>query len=30
LRTGKGQSWFNRISAALFGTAGGVSLLSSH
>jgi threonine/homoserine/homoserine lactone efflux protein len=28
LRSGKGQSWFNRVSAALFGTAGTVSLLS--
>ncbi|MEH6351518.1 LysE family translocator [Pseudomonas sp. 3JA] len=30
LRTGKGQSWFNRISAGLFGGAGAASLLSSH
>jgi threonine/homoserine/homoserine lactone efflux protein len=28
LRSGKGQSWFNRVSAGLFGTAGTVSLLS--
>ncbi|WP_397449010.1 LysE family translocator [Pseudomonas sp. NA-150] len=28
LRSGKGQSWFNRVSAGLFGTAGAVSLLS--
>ncbi|UVE16415.1 LysE family translocator [Pseudomonas sp. LS44] len=28
LRTGKGQVWFNRISAGLFGGAGAVSLLS--
>jgi threonine/homoserine/homoserine lactone efflux protein len=28
LRTGRGQSWFNRISAGLFGAAGTVSLLS--
>ena len=28
LRSGRGQSWFNRVSAALFGTAGTVSLLS--
>lgn len=28
LRTGKGQVWFNRISAALFGGAGTASLLS--
>jgi threonine/homoserine/homoserine lactone efflux protein len=28
LRTGKGQSWFNRISAGLFGTAGTAALLS--
>ncbi|WP_296247193.1 LysE family translocator [Pseudomonas sp. UBA4194] len=28
LRTGSGQSWFNRISAALFGTAGAVSIFS--
>ncbi|WPP01383.1 LysE family translocator [Pseudomonas sp. HR96] len=28
LRTGKGQSWFNRVSAGLFGAAGTVSLLS--
>lgn len=28
LRTGKGQVWFNRISAALFGRAGTASLLS--
>jgi threonine/homoserine/homoserine lactone efflux protein len=27
LRTGKGQSWFNRFSAGLFGGAGAVSLL---
>ncbi len=27
LRSGKGQSWFNRVSAALFGGAGVVSLL---
>ena len=28
LRSGKGQCWFNRISAALFGGAGAASLLS--
>lgn len=28
LRSGKGQAWFNRGSAALFATAGGASLLS--
>ncbi|WP_296259184.1 MULTISPECIES: LysE family translocator [unclassified Pseudomonas] len=28
LRTGKGQSWFNRISAGLFGGAGTAALLS--
>ncbi|MDE1164024.1 MAG: LysE family translocator [Pseudomonas sp.] len=28
LRSGRGQSWFNRVSAALFGGAGAVSLLS--
>ena len=28
LRSGKGQSWFNRISAGLFGVAGTASLLS--
>ncbi|TBV00695.1 LysE family translocator [Phytopseudomonas dryadis] len=28
LRSGKGQVWFNRVSAALFGAAGGASLLS--
>ncbi|HEX8591870.1 MAG TPA: LysE family translocator [Pseudomonas sp.] len=28
LRSGKGQTWFNRISAGLFGTAGAASLLS--
>ena len=28
LRSGKGQEWFNRISAALFGGAGTASLLS--
>ncbi|MNF18618.1 hypothetical protein D3C80_2228090 [compost metagenome] len=28
LRSGKGQVWFNRGSAALFATAGGASLLS--
>ncbi|SDH98209.1 LysE family translocator [Pseudomonas abietaniphila] len=28
LRTGKGQSWFNRISAGLFGTAGTAALIS--
>ncbi|MCU1728040.1 LysE family translocator [Pseudomonas sp. 7P_10.2_Bac1] len=28
LRSGKGQSWFNRISAGLFGVAGSASLLS--
>ncbi|OEC36405.1 Threonine/homoserine/homoserine lactone efflux protein [Pseudomonas cuatrocienegasensis] len=28
LRSGKGQVWFNRISAALFGGAGAASLLS--
>jgi len=28
LRSGKGQSWFNRVSAGLFGAAGTVSLLS--
>jgi threonine/homoserine/homoserine lactone efflux protein len=28
LRTGKGQTWFNRISAGLFGTAGTVALIS--
>lgn len=28
LRTGKGQNWFNRISAGLFGAAGTMSLLS--
>ncbi|MEO8493107.1 LysE family translocator [Pseudomonas sp.] len=27
LRTGKGQSWFNRVSAGLFGCAGLVSLM---
>ena len=27
LRTGKGQSWFNRFSAGLFGSAGAASLL---
>ncbi|MFJ2322247.1 MULTISPECIES: LysE family translocator [unclassified Pseudomonas] len=30
LRSGKGQSWFNRISAGLFGGAGAASLISSH
>jgi threonine/homoserine/homoserine lactone efflux protein len=30
LRSGKGQSWFNRISAGLFGSAGAASLLSNH
>ncbi|WP_434580207.1 LysE family translocator [Pseudomonas sp. Z5-35] len=30
LRSGKGQSWFNRISAGLFGSAGAASLLSTH
>ena len=29
LRTGRGQSWFNRVSAGLFATAGTVSLISS-
>ncbi|BAQ76136.1 MULTISPECIES: LysE family translocator [unclassified Pseudomonas] len=28
LRSGKGQSWFNRLSAGLFGAAGAASLLS--
>lgn len=28
LRSGKGQSWFNRVSAGLFGVAGTASLLS--
>jgi threonine/homoserine/homoserine lactone efflux protein len=28
LRTGKGQVWFNRVSAALFGGAGAASLMS--
>ncbi|MEN5151402.1 LysE family translocator [Pseudomonas orientalis] len=28
LRSGSGQSWFNRISAALFGGAGAVSLIN--
>lgn len=28
LRSGKGQSWFNRVSAGLFGAAGAASLLS--
>ena len=28
LRSGKGQSWFNRISAGLFSGAGAASLLS--
>ncbi|MBA1272335.1 LysE family translocator [Stutzerimonas azotifigens] len=28
LRTGRGQAWFNRVSAALFGGAGAASLLS--
>ncbi len=28
LRTGRGQSWFNRISAGLFGSAGTAALLS--
>ncbi|UVJ45509.1 LysE family translocator [Pseudomonas sp. LS1212] len=28
LRSGKGQSWFNRVSAGLFGGAGAASLLS--
>ncbi|MNF90239.1 hypothetical protein D3C84_727960 [compost metagenome] len=28
LRTGKGQGWFNRVSAGLFGGAGAASLLS--
>ncbi|WP_110946739.1 LysE family translocator [Pseudomonas bohemica] len=28
LRTGKGQSWFNRVSAGLFGGAGTAALLS--
>jgi len=28
LRSGKGQTWFKRISAALFGSAGAASLLS--
>ncbi|KMN11913.1 LysE family translocator [Pseudomonas weihenstephanensis] len=28
LRSGKGQSWFNRVSAGLFGAAGTASLLS--
>lgn len=28
LRTGKGQVWFNRVSASLFGGAGAVSLVS--
>jgi len=30
LRSGKGQSWFNRVSAGLFGGAGAASLLGSH
>jgi threonine/homoserine/homoserine lactone efflux protein len=30
LRSGKGQSWFNRVSAGLFGGAGAASLLSGH
>ena len=30
LRTGKGQSWFNRISAGLFGAAGAAAMLSRH
>ncbi|AUZ47381.1 LysE family translocator [Pseudomonas orientalis] len=29
LRSGKGQSWFNRISATLFGSAGVVSLIGA-
>ncbi|RFD27064.1 lysine transporter LysE [Pseudomonas sp. GL93] len=29
LRSGTGQSWFNRISAALFGCAGAVSLIGA-
>jgi len=28
LRTGKGHAWFNRTSAALFGSAGAASLMS--
>ncbi|WP_277962225.1 LysE family translocator [Pseudomonas sp. RIT-To-2] len=28
LRTGRGQSWFNRVSAALFGGAGAAALIS--
>jgi threonine/homoserine/homoserine lactone efflux protein len=28
LRTGKGQTWFNRVSAGLFGTAGTAALIS--
>ena len=28
LRSGKGQSWFNRVSAGLFSGAGAASLLS--
>jgi threonine/homoserine/homoserine lactone efflux protein len=28
LRSGKGQVWFNRLSAGLFGCAGGISLIS--
>ena len=28
LRSGKGQSWFNRVSAALFGSAGAASLIT--
>ncbi|KEZ26678.1 amino acid transporter LysE, partial [Pseudomonas amygdali pv. tabaci str. 6605] len=28
LRSGKGQNWFNRVSAALFSGAGAASLLS--
>jgi threonine/homoserine/homoserine lactone efflux protein len=30
LRSGKGQSWFNRVSAGLFSGAGAASLLSNH
>ena len=30
LRSGRGQSWFNRISAGLFGGAGAASMLSSY
>ena len=29
LRSGSGQSWFNRVSAALFGAAGMVSLIKA-